>query len=101
MKSAAIAYLQLIRLPNLFTAAADSLSGWLLVQGSLEHPSRWGFLLLASMVLYAAGTALNDVLDLDVDRLERPGRPLPSMRASARIATLFAATGLIAGPILA
>ena len=28
-------YLQLVRLPNVFTAAADSLAGWLLVQGSL------------------------------------------------------------------
>ena len=32
-------YLQLVRLPNVFTAAADSLAGWLLVGGSLDSPS--------------------------------------------------------------
>lgn len=101
MRPAPIAYLQLIRLPNLFTAAADGLAGWLLVRGSLERPSHWIFLLLASMVLYAAGTALNDLLDLEVDRRERPGRPLPSGRVSARAAFLIAAIGLIGGPILA
>ena len=34
-------YLQLVRLPNLFTAAADPLAGWLLVRGSLDEPGRW------------------------------------------------------------
>ena len=34
------------------------------------------------MVLYASGTALNDVFDFEVDRAERPGRPLPSGRVS-------------------
>lgn len=101
MNRTAIAYLQLIRLPNLFTAAADSLAGWLLVGGSLGDLVRWLPLCLASMVLYGAGTALNDRFDLEIDRRERPGRPLPSGRASARVATIIAAVGLIAGPILA
>jgi 4-hydroxybenzoate polyprenyltransferase len=101
MRPAAIAYLQLIRLPNLFTAAADSLAGWLLVGGPLGDLARWVPLGLASMSLYAAGMALNDVVDLEVDRRERPGRPLPSGRVSVRVARFLAAAGLIAGPILA
>lgn len=101
MKRTAIAYLQLIRLPNLFTAAADSLAGWILVQGSLEHPDRWGLLVAASVVLYAAGIVLNDVLDLEIDHKERPGRPLPSGRASFTVASIFAGSGFVLGPILA
>src|SRR5262245_6959520 len=92
------AYLQLIRMPNVLTAAADSLAGWLLVGGSLAAPGRWVPLVLASMVLYASGTALNDVFDLEVDRAERPGRPLPSGRASARLAAWMGGLGLLVGP---
>ncbi|MBX6315596.1 MAG: UbiA family prenyltransferase [Isosphaeraceae bacterium] len=79
-------YLQLVRLPNVFTAAADSLAGWLLVMGSFEDPQRWGPLVLTSILVYAAGIALNDLFDYDLDRAERPFRPLPSGRVSRRFA---------------
>jgi 4-hydroxybenzoate polyprenyltransferase len=94
-------YFQLIRLPNVLTAAADSLAGWLLVMGSVSEPSRWLPLVSASMVLYAAGTALNDVFDVEIDRAERPGRPLPSGRISWRVALWLGGIGLALGPILA
>jgi 4-hydroxybenzoate polyprenyltransferase len=94
-------YLQLIRLPNVLTAAADSLAGWLLVGGSLAEPGRWLPLVAASMLLYASGTALNDVFDIEVDRAERPGRPLPSGRVSARFAAWLGGLGLLLGPGLA
>jgi 4-hydroxybenzoate polyprenyltransferase len=96
-----VAYLQLVRLPNVVTAAADSLAGWLLVTGSLEQPHQWIPLLAASMVLYAAGMMLNDVFDFEVDRLERPGRPLPSGRASRRTAAWLGGLGLALGVGLA
>jgi 4-hydroxybenzoate polyprenyltransferase len=95
------AYLQLIRLPNVITAAADSLAGWLLVTGSMAEPWRWASLALASMCLYASGTVLNDLFDIEVDRLERPERPLPSGRASTRVAAWLGGLGLVIGPGLA
>ncbi len=94
-------YLQLIRLPNLFTAAADSLAGWLLTQGSLEHPERWLPLVFASMAIYAAGIALNDVFDYEIDLRERPMRPLPSGRVPRRFAAFLGGGLLAGGPILA
>ncbi len=94
-------YLQLVRLPNLFTAAADSLAGWLIVRGSLDEPARWLPLCGASMAIYAGGIALNDVFDFEVDKAERPGRPLPSGRVSRRFATVLGATTLLAGVLLA
>lgn len=83
-------YLQLVRLPNVFTAAADSLAGWLLVRGSFVEPGRWVPLVLASMAIYAAGIALNDYYDYELDRTERQDRPLPSGRVSRRFALILA-----------
>lgn len=101
MRGTITAYLQLVRLPNVLTAAADSLAGWLLVGGALAEFDRWLPMAIASMVLYAAGTALNDVFDLEIDREERPGRPLPSGRASYRAAALFGGMGLGLAPAIA
>src|SRR6266581_4496360 len=93
-------YLQLVRLPNVFTAAADSLAGWLLVRGSFVEPGRWVPLILTSMSVYAAGIALNDVFDVELDRVERPGRPLPSGRVSIRFAKGLAVFLLAIGLVL-
>jgi 4-hydroxybenzoate polyprenyltransferase len=94
-------YLQLVRLPNLFTAAADSLAGWLIVRGSLAEPGRWLPLVLASVAIYAGGIVLNDVFDYEVDLHERPNRPLPSGRVSRRLAAWFGGIALVMGPLLA
>ncbi|MHC5538193.1 UbiA family prenyltransferase [Singulisphaera rosea] len=94
-------YLQLVRLPNVFTAAADSLAGWLIVQGSFESPERWLPLLLSSMTIYAAGIALNDVFDYEIDLKERPNRPIPSGQVSRKFAAWLGGGLLTAGPLLA
>lgn len=92
-------YLQLLRLPNIFTAMADVAMGFLFVhvawawegEGplmSLRPVGAWtlGLLVAASSLLYAAGVVLNDVFDVERDRDERPDRPLPSGRISLRTA---------------
>jgi 4-hydroxybenzoate polyprenyltransferase len=101
VRKSLLAYLQLVRLPNVLTAAADSLTGWLLVGGLLSTPGSWLLLTAASMVLYSSGTALNDVFDLAIDRRERPARPLPSGRVSVRAAAWAGGLGLAVGPALA
>jgi 4-hydroxybenzoate polyprenyltransferase len=95
------AYLQLVRLPNLFTAAADSLAGWLLVEGTFQRPERWLLLVAASTASYAGGIVLNDVCDLAIDKIERPGRPLPSGRVGLKSAMVLAVSLLGLGLILA
>lgn len=101
MTRSLIPLLQLIRLPNVLTAAADSLAGWLLGGGSQGEVGRWAPLAIASMVLYAAGMALNDVFDVEIDRQERPGRPIPSGRVSLSFAGGVGAMGLVVGPLVA
>ena len=94
-------YLQLVRLPNVFTAAADSLAGWLLVEGSFREPGQWLPLVLASAFTYAGGIVLNDVFDYEVDRVERPNRPLPSGQIGRRFAMVLGGLMLVAGLALA
>lgn len=83
-------YLDLTRLPNIITAVADVSMGFLIARpaGEAWVPSgrdlgAWAMLAAASALLYAAGVVLNDVFDLEHDRLNRPKRPLPSGRVSA------------------
>ncbi len=83
-------YLQLVRLPNVFTAAADSWAGWLVAAGTFAHPERWGLVVGASMLIYAGGIALNDAFDADEDLLERPGRPVAAGRVSLGSALVLA-----------
>src|SRR5688572_14330554 len=73
-----LAYLRLLRLPNVFTAIADVSMGLLFAQGVSGPLETFLCLLAASSLLYLAGMVLNDVFDLEVDRQERPERPLPS-----------------------
>jgi 4-hydroxybenzoate polyprenyltransferase len=95
-----IAWLRLLRLPNLATAAADVLAGFLVVSGlrvvDLPPAACW-FALVAGICFYAGGVVLNDVCDVDLDRRERPERPLPagsiSVRAAANLAKALLAVG--------
>lgn len=77
-----LAYLQLFRAPNVFTAIADVTLGFLVTTRSLAQWPQWAMLVMASALLYTAGMVLNDVFDVEVDRVERPQRPLPSGRIS-------------------
>ena len=76
-----LAWLRLLRIPNLATAAADPLAGYLVVSQAREldwpPPACW-LAVGAVVALYAAGMVLNDVCDAELDRHERPERPLPS-----------------------
>ena len=94
-------YVQLVRLPNLFTAAADSLAGYLLAGGRLDQVARWLPLCGASMAIYAGGIALNDAFDYEIDKAERPNRPLPSGRVSMNFAMTFGTISLLSGVGLA
>lgn len=85
-----LALLQLIRLPTVFSAAADIVLGFLLTHPTLEPAGTFGLLLVASICFYWTGMILNDFFDRDVDAQERPGRPIPSGRISAKTALLLA-----------
>lgn len=75
-----LAWLRLVRLPNVFTAAADVTMGLLVVQAD-RLPNAvpvMSLLIGASAFFYAGGVVLNDYFDRHLDAQERPERPLPS-----------------------
>ncbi len=73
-------YLQLFRLPNVFTALADVTMGFLFVHGGLHPVGVYLCLAVASALLYTAGMVLNDVWDVEQDRRERASRPIAAGR---------------------
>lgn len=96
------AYLELVRLPNLFTAVGDVVAGYLVVSRGVDVVwSHLAILMMASVCLYAGGVVLNDYFDRDVDAVERPERPIPSGRVHARDALKLGARLLGTGCIFA
>ena len=97
-QSTAWPYLQLMRPPNLITAAADILAGF--AAAGLAKATSLPWLLVATICLYGGGVVFNDVFDRNLDAHERPERPLPSGRATLRSAILLG-TALLAFGIVA
>jgi len=95
------AYLELVRLPNLFTAAADIVAAYFYSHGAWSWTLDATLLVAASICLYAGGVALNDVCDVRRDALERQRRPIPSGRLSRREAGAVASILLGLGVVLA
>jgi 4-hydroxybenzoate polyprenyltransferase len=61
-----------------FTAIADIAMGYVVATQSLRPWPVFACLCLATSLMYLAGMILNDLYDVEVDRVERPQRPLPS-----------------------
>lgn len=89
------AYLELLRPANVVTALSDVLAGFA-VAGLLNWPAL-PWLLVSTAGLYGGGVVLNDVFDRDIDRLERPERPIPSGRVTLRGAATSGGVLLVAG----
>lgn len=96
-----LAWMQLCRLANVFTAFADIALGVLLATGTWQPLPRTALLLAASGCLYAAGMVLNDYFDRNIDAVERPRRPIPSGRISPSQARLCGFSLMVAGLFLA
>jgi 4-hydroxybenzoate polyprenyltransferase len=80
-------YLELVRPPNVATALADVLAGYAVA--GLANPRALPWLLASTACLYAGGIVLNDFFDREVDRTERPERPIPSGRVTSGSAATF------------
>ena len=110
-----LAYLQLLRLPTVFTAMADIVLGFVLthrfIYGPISvadaavfeqtigwnQPAHFAGLLAASCCLYLSGMVFNDVFDRKQDAAERPGRPIPSGRVSIRAAVILGTVLMLVG----
>ncbi len=103
------AWLELARLSNAPTAATNAMVGGAaaLVVAPPDQDGPWSgawrlpALALAVACSYAGGMILNDRLDLEIDRRERPRRPLPSGRIAPSAALNASIVLLGAGAIIA
>jgi len=106
-QSAIWSFAQLCRLPNLFTAWADVIAGYVIVtQFSSDQATAYplivfGCVLAASSLIYSAGMVLNDYFDRDIDAQERPHRPIPSGAIDAATAFYVGLGMLAVGIVLA
>ena len=101
-----LAFAQLLRLPNVFTAfadigMADAVACSVLPRADATLVLRMVVVALASGCLYLAGMVWNDVFDRGEDAQTRPTRPIPSGRVRLRTAVGLGAVLTIAGLMLA
>jgi len=84
-------WLELMRLSNAPTIVSNVLVGWAIGMRSTGDATWSGVAptIIAMLLLYVGGMALNDVLDVEIDRCERPGRPIPSGDISRFAASAF------------
>jgi geranylgeranylglycerol-phosphate geranylgeranyltransferase len=83
---------------NSLVAGLGALLGYIIATGTLQPFS----LILVPIVfsITAAGNVFNDLSDLEIDRMNRPGRPLPSGRVSPEAAGILATVLFISGLFL-
>jgi heme O synthase-like polyprenyltransferase len=98
-----LAFAQLVRIPNVFTAFADiALGACVAVAFTSSFPpiafwAQFILLLLASGSLYLSGMVWNDVFDRSEDAQDRPFRPIPSGRVSMRTALMLGIVLMVLG----
>ncbi len=97
-------FLELSRPANGVIAFASVLLGGLFaVEGQISRLNDIGLLMAAfsALLLLAAGNTLNDYCDCEIDRTNKPRRPIPSGRIQRREALIAAVLLMAAGTTLA
>ncbi len=90
------AYLSLARISNAPTLVSNVLVGSALAM-PLSPDIRLPSIILAVFMFYTAGMFFNDICDREIDRKERPERPIPSGVVSVAEATFIVAMLFAAG----
>lgn len=89
-------YLELVRPSVCILAFFGILTGLLVVGVPSDY---WLFPIAAAVIICASGNVINDYFDIEIDKVNKPGRALPSGRVPVERAQLFyvllATSGLI------
>jgi len=103
-----LGYLRLMRPANIVTAIADILAGVAIsgflgsqVSSYLDHLLPVICMCLATIGLYGGGVVFNDVMDAQLDKVERPERPIPSGVISLTQAIVLGSYLLLVGILAA
>lgn len=98
-----IGFLRLTRPANIVTAISDILAGAAIATVFVDDISLNALflLVLATLGLYGGGVVFNDVFDANLDREERPERPIPSGLVSVKQGAILGFVLLVIGIISA
>ena len=102
-RAAVVAALRLLRPFNAVLSLAAVALGAVLAAGraAFDAPVPLALAVVSAALVGSASNALNDVVDLEIDRVNRPDRPLPSGAVSVRAAralwAALSAAGVAAG----
>ena len=96
-----VGVVQLLRPINLLLSTAGVFVGAYLSVGSTAfsstHLTSIVLAAISAMAVTAAANAINDAFDVSIDRINRPLRPIPSGKVTARAATLTWLIGALIG----
>jgi 4-hydroxybenzoate polyprenyltransferase len=93
------AYLLLARVSNLPTVWSNTLAGMALVV-TLVPWDWYVWVALSVSLFYVGGMFLNDAFDAEIDRRDRPERPIPANDVTRREAFIVAAVALSLGVVM-
>ncbi len=96
-KSQLLAYAQLVRLPNVFTAFADICLAGAVTGLITNNTVAFLFGLFASGCLYTGGMVWNDVFDRHEDAKTQRFRPIPSGRVGLKQALILGVVLMVVG----
>ncbi|KQC03910.1 MAG: digeranylgeranylglyceryl phosphate synthase [Methanoculleus sp. SDB] len=95
------AYFSIIRPLNASVAGIAGVIGFLIAQGTLSGQPLLPLVVVVVACITAAGNTINDYFDRDIDRVNRPDRPLPAGKISPHAALYFSILLFLAGNVVA
>lgn len=99
-------YLALMRPANIVTAVSDiiagvAIAGMFAAEISLPGIYDIVYLSLSTIGLYGGGIVFNDIFDLEIDKTERPERPIPSGKVPKKQAIVLGSSLFVFGIVFA
>ena len=94
-----ITYLRLTRFHNNLITAFSVLVG-AMVSGKVSSWERVVFACISALFISAGGNVINDFFDIEIDRINKPSRPLPRGDISPRSALIFSVLLFLTGLFL-
>ncbi len=90
-------YLKLIRIHNVIGAAVGDFTGYVVASEWKILPLKLLISILVVSLVAAGGYAINDVYDIEIDKINKPDRPLPSGKVSLKNAIFLSYATMILG----
>jgi len=93
------AYFQLIRIHNVVGSAISAFMGFVVASNWSINPIKLVVSMLVVALVAAGGYVINDIYDIEIDRINKPYRPLPSGKISIRKAFIITWSTFIIGAL--